>query len=365
MNKAKAAVYCGVEKPFEVTEFEVLEPSAGSARLELVASGVCGTDIHIHTGRLATEPPKIIGHEFLGRITAISAEDSEKSGLKIGDLAVVDIAQPCGKCKLCKTGDDANCVNMGVTNGGNPYEAPHFFGGYAEVCFAPVENIIKIPDGVDPIAACVFACPGPTVLHSFRLAKQAGCDFSTAETAVVQGIGPVGCMAVAYFASLNIKNIVALCVGVTPEKEDFVKKLGASEVIDISKVSEEELTKHIMDLSGGLGADVVLEASGSPKAVPTALEILRNRGVYLVPGQYSNHGGIEIQPQLITFKALHIIGSSQYSICDVADYMKFLSNNAELQARIKNLATCYSLSDINTAINDAKAGKNIKTVLIK
>ena len=74
---------------------------------------------------------------------------------------------------------------------------------------------------------------------------------------------------------------------------------------------------------------------------------------------------IEIQPQMITFKALQIIGSSQYSMVDVRDYLKFLCEHKEVHNIIFELGTQYSVSDVNLAFTDAKAGKNIKTVLVK
>jgi D-arabinose 1-dehydrogenase-like Zn-dependent alcohol dehydrogenase len=94
------------------------------------------------------------------------------------------------------------------------------------------------------------------------------------------------------------------------------------------------------------------------------MNILRNRGIYLVPGQYSNSGGFEIQPQLITFKAVRIIGSSQYSMIDVKDYLAFLQDHPALVPVIRDLATCYPVSETNKAFENALAGKNVKTVLV-
>jgi D-arabinose 1-dehydrogenase-like Zn-dependent alcohol dehydrogenase len=84
-----------------------------------------------------------------------------------------------------------------------------------------------------------------------------------------------------------------------------------------------------------------------------------------VPGQYSASGGVEIQPQLITFKALHIIGSSQYSICDVHHYLDFLCAHPELHEKIENLGTHFPVTQINEAIAYAKQGRNVKTILVK
>ena len=365
MSKAKAAVFMEANTPFKIEEFEISKPKAGMALMELEASGVCGTDVHIFKGKLGGPGPKIIGHEFVGKIKEISEDDSIKSGMKIGDVAIVDIACPCGECSLCKAGDDANCVNMKVTNGGNPYEAPHFHGGYCQVTYAPITNLVKVPEEVDPLAACVFACPGPTALHGFSLAEKAGVKLQNVNVAVVQGAGPVGSMAIAYLASLGIENVVVFDFNTTEEKAKLIKKLGATEIIDVAKNGNDAVVARIKELSGGLGADLVFEASGNPQAVPMGMSILRNRGTYIVPGQYSNSGGVEIQPQLITFKALHIIGSSQYSLCDVHAYVDFLAKNPELCEVIKELATTYHVEDVNKAFEDAIARKNVKTVLIK
>jgi len=93
------------------------------------------------------------------------------------------------------------------------------------------------------------------------------------------------------------------------------------------------------------------------------LGMLRNRGVYLIPGQYSNSGTVEISPQMITFNALHIIGSSQYSMSDVTAYLAFLKANPQLHESILSLASCYRVEDTNSAVDAAKSGKNIKTML--
>ncbi|MBR7142118.1 MAG: alcohol dehydrogenase catalytic domain-containing protein [Clostridia bacterium] len=362
---AKAAVMVGVDKPFEVREFPVTAAPAGMAKMSLIASGICGTDIHIHRGKIPLNTPSIIGHEFVGKIEEIGDADAKNSGLKVGDRVIVDIACPCGECELCRNGDDANCVNLGVTNGGDIHVAPYLYGGYTEVNYTPVKNLIRIPDELDPTMVCVYACAGPTALHAFRLAKQANCGIEKANVAVVQGLGPVGTFAVAYLASLGIKHVVAITAGNNAEREALALKLGATEVCNVERTPVEEIIEHVRQLNGGLGVDVVFEASGSPKAVPQGMQMLRNRGVYLVPGQYSNSGGVEIQPQMITFNALQIIGSSQYSVSDVENYLAFIQANPQLHECIRALASIYPVEKINEALEDAKSGKNIKTMLAK
>ena len=94
MKTAKIAVMTGINTPFEVREYPLTEPAPGMAQLQLVASGVCGTDVHIHRGKIPMSMPAAIGHEFVGQVTALSDKDSAESGIRVGDYAVVDIACP-------------------------------------------------------------------------------------------------------------------------------------------------------------------------------------------------------------------------------------------------------------------------------
>lgn len=363
MQKGKVAVMTGVNKPLDIREYLLTKPALGMAQLRLIASGVCGTDVHFMRGKIPANFPMAIGHEFVGQVMELSPEDSEKYGIRPGDNAVVDIACPCGKCALCEAGDDANCLNMGVTNGGSPDVAPHFVGGYGQFNYSPVANLIKIPEDLDPVMVSAYACAGPTALHAFRLAEQANCRLKDAKVAVVQGLGPVGTFAVLYLASLGIPHIIAINGVRQPRRADVAMSLGATEVHDLESETEEQILNRILELSPA-GADVVFEASGNPKAVPQGMNMLRNRGVYLVPGQYSNSGPIPILPQQITFKALHIIGSSQYSVVDVENYLAFLQQNPGIHDTILKLITAYHIHDANRAMEDAAAGRNIKTVLI-
>lgn len=364
MEMAKAAVFMGANEPFAVRTFPVTATPAGYGRSRLLASGICGTDVHFHNGRLPIAAPTIIGHEFVGRLEDADPAEAERFGLKVGDNVIADIAVPCGECLLCKTGDDANCVHMGVTNGGSIDTAPYLYGGYVEVNYTPLTNLIRIPDSLDPVMTATFACPGPTAIHAFTLAQRAGVDVAKTNTAVVQGLGPVGCFAVMYLKAIGVKTVYAVTAGNNEKRERLAMSLGADEVFDLTRMGTQAVTERLQKENGGLGVDLCFEASGAPAAVPQGMEILRNRGVYLVPGQYSNSGSVAIAPQLITFKALHIIGSSQYSVSDVRQYLDFLVEHAELHERILALGSRYTIDRINDAFADAKSGSNIKTLLV-
>ena len=363
--KVKAAVFTGPHKPFEVREFEVTETPAGYGRCTLIASGICGTDLHFVRGTLAVAPESIVGHEFVGRLVDCNADEAAALGLCVGDNVIADIAVPCGECLLCKSGDDANCVNMRCTNEPSITEAPYLWGGYTEVNYTPLSNLLKIPAELDPAMVATFACPGPTAIHAFRLAEQAGVKLHKDMVAVVQGLGPVGCFAVLYLKAMGVGKVYAITAGDNKQREALAKELGADEVFNLTREGAEAITARLQAENGGLGVDLCFEASGAPAAVAQGMDILRNRGTYLIPGQYSNSGGIEIQPQIITFKALHIIGSSQYSVKDVKGYLDFLCAHKEVHKDILSLISKYRVEDVNRAFDDARARKNVKTVLVK
>lgn len=361
---ATAAVFMGSGQPLNICELPITQTPAGYGRSNLIASGVCGTDLHFMRGGLTTSPYTILGHEFIGKLSDCDPQEAAQYGLTLGDHVIADIAVPCGQCLLCRTGDDANCVRMGVTNGGHIQDPPHLWGGFARVNYTPLANLVKIPHGLDPVAVAVFACPGPTAMHAFRLGEQAGLRWEEVRSAVVQGGGPVGAFAVLYLKAMGVERVYAVINRPAPDREALLKGLGADKVLTLSTRGAEAVTRELAAENEGLGVDLCYEASGSPRAFPQGMNILRNRGFYLIPGQYSNSGGIEIQPQLITFKAIRLIGSSQYSMVDVHDYLAFLHRMPHLLPIIRSLATCYPVAQANQAFEDALKGKNIKTLMV-
>lgn len=355
----KAALFVQPNQPFQLKEYPISLPQKGEALLKISASGVCGTDVHIWKGRLPQNAPLVIGHEFLGEIIALP-EEGDNCGLRVGDQVIYVAAIPCGKCLLCRTGDSANCVNFRVSFARDPEEPPHFFGGFAQYSYAPLGNLIRLPEGVDPLTAAAFPCAGPTDIHALKLGGFLQDCAQKVDTAVVQGLGPVGLFAVLWLASQGVRNVVAVVRGTSPVRMEYAKAFGATAV-----VTTDEAEEYVRSVSReGLGADLAVEASGNPKAFVQGLSLLRNRGTYLVPGQYSNSGSVALEPQTITFKALNIIGSSQYDASDVADYVSFLDQNRQYLPQIRKIIAAYPLEKVNEAMTAAEqltAGKVVLT----
>lgn len=365
MGKKKCAVFTGKGKPFDIREYDVTPPAAGQVGLNLIASGICGTDVHIHQGFLAMPDfPLIIGHEFTGRIDALgdgATTDALGQPLKVGAAAIACVAIPCGKCFNCKRGETASCLSFGVTYVKNVDDAPHFHGGYAEYLFSPAENLAVIPDGVDPVAAAAFPCGGPTIIRACTY----GGGLEQGELVVIQGNGPLGIFALAWAKAAGCRTAVIGSTG-NAHRLEMTMELKPDLFFDFRKVTAEEIGAKIREFAASLGrgdgADVVIETSGSHDAVPLGLTLLRTRGRYFVPGQYSARGPISINPEMITFRALQIIGSGQYTMADLGTYLKFLKDNPDIQAFFRKSINEYRIEDADKAFEDAIAGRAVKAM---
>lgn len=366
-NTALAAVFTGVGNPIEIREYPVIEPTGDMARIRMIRSGICGTDIHIAEGRLGVPPPFIPGHELVGRIDRLgprALKDGMGATLKEGDVVMACVAMPCGKCFNCRRGGSANCLNAGVTYVKDPGVAPHFHGGYGEVLFQPASTLVRVPGSIDVEAAAAYPCAGPTAIHAYNSAG----GLKKGESVVVQGTGPVGMFAIAYAKAAGC-HVAAIGSRSNPARMKMAKAMGAEKVWDFRAAAVEgraaEIKKWAAGFKRGDGPDVVFEASGAPSAIAEGLGLVRTLGRYIVPGQYSASGQVAINPEIITFKAITVVGSSQYSVDDVNAYLAFLKKHKDLQAVFaKSITKKYKVKDADKALRETSAGCAVKAVFV-
>lgn len=362
---ALAAVFTGAGKALDVRSFPITAPKGKDVLLRLIASGICGTDIHIVTGRLAVPPDFIPGHEFIGQVQRLGSSarsDGLGKRLSVGDTAIACVAKACGKCFNCKRDELASCLQFGVTYVRSPATAPHFFGGYGEALYQSAEQLVKVPAGVDVNAVAAFPCAGPTVIR----ALQYGGPLKKGELVVVQGTGPMGLFAIAWAAKAGCR-VIAIGSRSNPKRMELAKAMGADLVLDRNETSVAQRLSEVKAIATkmkrGDGADVVIEASGSPMAFIEGIGLARTRGTYLTPGQYSASGAVELHPEVLTFKALRVIGSGQYTMADIGAYLRFLQKNRDLQPIFASCVTHrYHVKDANLALADAIKGNIIKGI---
>jgi len=291
----RAAVMTGPRAALEIRRLPAPRPAPGGAVLETLMSEVCGTDVHLHHGHLAGVPyPIIPGHVSCGRVMETGGPLADVEGRPIAPGQLVtfyDVFGTCGACWHCLVARAATrCPHRrvyGITTSAND----GVLGGWAEqIEIRPGVRLLPVPDGVDPLAFMGGGCGLGTGFHAVERAQVA-----LADTVLVQGSGPVGLNA-AVFASLAGAARV-LMIGAPSARLATAREMGVDETLDLADTpAAADRVAWVRARTAGRGADVVIEATGNPQAVPEGLEMVRDAGRYVVVGQYTDAGDATINP---------------------------------------------------------------------
>jgi L-iditol 2-dehydrogenase len=238
------------------------------ALIEVLAAGVCGTDIHIWHDKFPYWPPVVLGHEFCGRVAEVGPEVTM---VKVGDRVVGEPhTRACGKCYLCRTGNRQICPLKRSPGWG-------LDGAFAKYLVMPDVLLHKIPDGLSDDEGALVE-PAANVVQDvlLRTGVEAG------DVVAVLGPGPIGLMA-AQCARLG--GAKAVVVAGTDKDEELrlpaARKLGFEHAVNVGRENVAEL---VAQLSGGRGADLVVECSGAEAAINQAVSLLRKQGRVCVIG---------------------------------------------------------------------------------
>jgi D-arabinose 1-dehydrogenase-like Zn-dependent alcohol dehydrogenase len=365
MTGYRAAVLVAHGHPLELREFPELEPDDGSVVVQVDRAGVCGTDVHLFDGRLAVPLPLVLGHEAVGRVSALgpgALTDVLGQPLAVGDRVTWASSIPCRSCYYCVVEQELSLCERrqvyGINQGIN--DAPWGSGSYAaKMQLRAGTTIIRVPDGIDNDAVIALGCAGPTVMHALSDAVRP----RPGERVIVQGCGPVG-LAAAMYAKLAGAGQVML-IGAPASRLELAREIGACDtVLDIEAVTAPgERVRAARDTTfGRRGADLVIEATGQPSAVDEGFQMCRRNGRYLVVGQYTDHGATPLNPHMITKGQLRVFGSWAFS---GQDYVRYVDSLPQLTARfdVARLVTTYDLEQANDALADMRAAKVVKPVV--
>jgi D-arabinose 1-dehydrogenase-like Zn-dependent alcohol dehydrogenase len=293
MTKYQAAVFPAPNVPIEIREFPEPELEPGAALLHTMYSEVCGTDVHLHHGKLAGVPyPIIPGHVSVGTVAKVRGTIKTVEGdyIKEGDVVTfLDVHETCYNCYYCLVANQPNrCPSRKVY--GITYSANDgLLGGWSEAIYMkPGVKMIHIPKDLAPETFIGGGCGLVTALHAIDL-----CELRLGESVAVLGVGPVGQSAVA-LASLSGAGEIVAVDGVA-DRLEFSKKMGATQTISLDSPRKERLSR-VHALTRSRGVDVVVECSGAPEAVSEALDLVRDGGRVVVCGHYTDNGSVEINP---------------------------------------------------------------------
>jgi len=322
------------------SELEVVElptPEAGSDALVRVArAGLCGTDVKVFKDQIPGPRPLVMGHEMVGTVV----EPGDRGLVATGQRVLIDPAISCGFCELCRKDRGHLCRNGGLL--GRDID-----GVFAELVVAPEEKLHVIPDSVSDDAASLLQVLG-TCVHAQRSVSVFPTD-----TVAVIGLGVSGLLHIQLLAARGIKRLL----GITRSqwKLDLARELGAA-----TTATAEEAQARLDELSGGLGANLVVEAAGVEETLSQAISLAGLGGEVLVFGTITS-GDKGLPYYDLYHKELTIYNPRAAT---PADYDAGVDLAASGRLRLEDLVThTFGVEDAASAFEAVQDGSSLKVVI--
>ncbi|GAA3436415.1 NAD(P)-dependent alcohol dehydrogenase [Kutzneria kofuensis] len=316
---------------------EVPEPRARDpfdVVVRIGGAGVCRTDLHIIEEQWAEKSgvalPYTIGHENAGWVEEVG---SGVSNVAVGDTVILHPAPTCGLCHACRAGDDMHCLN-------SSFPGINTDGGMAEYLLTSARACIKLDPATQPSDVAALADAGITAYHAVRKAVP---SLHPGTVCVVNGAGGLGHIGIQSLAALTATTIVV--VDRNPEALDLAAKLGAEHTVP----ADGKHVEAVLDLTGGHGAEVVLDFVAEQGAQQDAFAMTRRGGSHFVIGYGSN---IDIPTIDIISTERNVIGNLVGTYNDLVELM-VLAQKGKVTLHTRK----YPLDAALDALADLDAGR--------
>nr|WP_275585840.1 zinc-binding dehydrogenase [Geodermatophilus sabuli] len=255
--------------------------------VRVAAVGLCGTDLHMWAGeRAGVGFPLRQGHEIGAVVTDLPA-DGSAAHLAVGDVVAVDPSFPCGACAVCRRGAWPACAAFTAYGVARP-------GGLTDLMAVPGDHLHPVP-GVGPDVAALVEPVSVAAMALQRSGVRAG------DRLVVLGAGPIG---LGLVLCARVAGVGVLVTDVLPARLELARALGADVTVDVSTVAP---AAAVAEWTGGAGAEAVVEASGSPRALDGAVELAGRGGTVVVVGL--GEGDLRVPVPRLLFEGVRVTGS--------------------------------------------------------
>ena len=279
----------------------------GQVLVRVAAAGICMSDVEVWRGT-RPEPyvryPVIPGHEWCGTVEELGPS---AAGLRVGDRVAVEGHNYCGKCPWCRNGE----TNLCETYNEHGFTLP---GGFAEYVVARADLAHAFSDML-PFEAAALTEPYACVVHAIRRAAVKAGD-----TVAVLGSGTLSLLAAAGLGLAGVERTVIVTRSRTNER--IARQVGATDYL----TTDEDPVARLRDLTGGRGADVVLEAVGHESAVPLAFDLARRGGTVALMGIAGGGKQPRLEADVFALKDLRVHGVFAYTSRDYVDALRLLES---------------------------------------
>src|SRR5947209_17264968 len=247
-------------------------PGRAEVLVRIDAVAICATDLEvIHMGSpahiqggLPFNKNFTPGHEYMGTVAALGPDVDE---FAIGERVTVEIHAGCGQCKRCRQGMYTSCLNYGRPEKGHRANGFSTDGGFAEYAVNHINTLVRVPDTMSDPEATLVVTAGTSM---YGLTELGG--LVAGESVVVIGPGPIGLLAVAVAKALGASPVIL--TGTRNKRLAIGQELGADRVVNIN---DEDAVAIVKQLTGGIGADYVIECAGTEATINQAIH-MTNRG---------------------------------------------------------------------------------------
>jgi threonine dehydrogenase-like Zn-dependent dehydrogenase len=337
----KAAV---VEKPnvLKIKQVPVPEISDEEVLIKVKYTGICGTDWSIFTGKYSADKlPLIPGHEFSGTVAQVG---KRARGVKEGDRATADINMSCGICFYCRKGQKLMCRDfrqLGI----------HIDGTYAEYVKAPFDQVHRLPDNLDFLAAA-FIEPVSCVIHSSKAAR---ITHGSSVAILGSGLGAL------HGALAHLRGAApVIVIGRNPRKLAIAKELGADLTINVNEIRDP--VAEVRKLTEGRGADFAVEAVGTPQTYEQAFEMVRPGGTVVAFGICAGEDTIKIKPYDLVLGEKTVASSCAGVGPDWPDAINLLAYGHIKPQRMFSMIV--PLEELEAALRELRSDPNLSKVFV-
>jgi 2-desacetyl-2-hydroxyethyl bacteriochlorophyllide A dehydrogenase len=304
------------QAPGEVRIDEKPEPEVGSADeavIQIEATGICGSDLHIYHGRVEIEPGFTIGHEYVGTVLATG---DEVRSVAEGDRVLGTFLTACGECFFCRRGEFQQCDTGRVFGHGATLGSLQ--GAQADQLLVPRADLTlrRVPDGLSDEVA-LFA--GDVMATGYHAAS--ALDLEPGSSAAVLGLGPVGLCAVQAAKTAGAEQVIA--IDSVEERLKMAESFGAMPL----HLTEDDVRGRVKEATEGRGVDGAVDAVGHPDALAMACRLTRKAGTVSATGVYAEP--IELHMGIVWIKGL-TLKTGQANVIAYVDPVLELLQSGEL-----------------------------------